>query len=68
MKVSTFLTQKVDPDRYPVRGKRVKGKRANQLSYLVTIFSLQTINYGGSLWLRAKTKANFKPKLKMKVI
>ena len=63
MKVSTFLTQKVDPDRYPVRGKR-----ANQLSYLVTIFSLQTINYGGSLWLRAKTKANFKPKLKMKVI
>ena len=26
MKVPTFLTQKVDPDRYPVRGKRVKGK------------------------------------------
>ena len=63
MKVSTFLTKKVDPDRYPVRGKRV-----NQLSCLVTIFSVQTINYGGSLWLRAKTKANFKPKLKMKVI
>ena len=48
-----------------------KGKtRANQLSCLVTISLLQTINYGGwgggDLWMRAKTKANLKPKLKMK--
>ena len=48
-----------------------KGKtRANQLSCLVTISLLQTINYGGGggdLCMRAKTKANLKPKLKMKV-
>ena len=51
-----------------------KGKtRANQLSCLVTISLLQSINYGGGgggggdLCMRAKTKANLKPKLKMKV-
>ena len=38
--------------------------RANQLSCLVTIFSLQTINYGEKLWLRATTQANLQPKLK----
>ena len=40
--------------------------RATHLSCLVTIFSLQTINYVGKS-VTAKTKANLKPELKMKV-
>ena len=37
------------------------------LSCLVTIFSLQTKNYAENLWLRAKTEANLKPQLKIKI-
>ena len=45
----------------------VKGEtRANHLSCLVSIFSLQTINYVGKS-VTAKTIANLKPELKMKV-
>ena len=40
--------------------------RATHSSCLVTIFSLQTINYVGKS-VTAKSKANLKPELKMKV-
>ena len=35
---------------------------------VVTIFHCKQKNYGGNQWLRAKTDANLKPKLKMKVV
>ena len=47
----------------------VKGEKWNKLVKLSNNhFLRQTINYGGDMWLRAKTKVILKPELKMKIV